>query len=245
MEKKPVRIRIPLPEMDTTMEAGAHPYSFQIAKQTETFIAASIWHISFLDAAAGRYIRLPWGLWRVRRMFKVTDSAWRRGLDSFLMYRQVFEKSVLQTIVISMKSHWDWFVTKSAEFVIFARNHEPDHPLALKDVSALQSIGQNKPIRQQISLLSLVTGINLKLSQSTDEAIQEMTLVRNLGIHNRWEVDRLYLNRSANAANWELGDLRTISGDEVELWERSLITLIRDVAFPIAFKYGTLPSYPE
>jgi len=74
-----MKIKIPLPEMDTALQAGAHPYPLQIAKQAEAFIAASVWHVSFLDAAAGRYIRLPWGLWRVRRMFKVTEfclAAW-------------------------------------------------------------------------------------------------------------------------------------------------------------------------
>lgn len=238
-------IKISLPEMDTAALAGAHPYPLQIAKQTEAFIAASIWHVSFLDAAAGRYIRLPWGRWRVRRMFKVTDSAWKRGLDSFLTYRQVFEKAVLQSVLISMKSHWDWLITKSAEFVLFARDHVPGPPLARKEISALQSIGHNRPISQQIALLSKATGMTLPLSRFTDDALREMILVRNLGIHNRWEVDHTYLNRSSNSANWELGELRIISIDELEQWERSLITLIRDVSFPIAFQYGAAPAYPE
>ena len=231
--------------MDTAVEAGAHPYPLQIAKQTEAFIAASVWHVSFLDVAAGRYIRLPWGLWRVRRMFKVTDSAWQRGLQSFLSHRQVFEKSVMQTIVVSLKSQWDWFVTKSGEFVIFAQTCESKHSLSSKKIIELKSIGQNKPIEQQIEILSRATGVDFLLPQSTKEAIQELTLVRNLGIHNRWEVDEKYLKRSINAANWEIGELRTVSVDEVELWEKSTLTLLRNVSFPMAFRYGSAPSYPE
>lgn len=231
--------------MDTALQAGAHPYPLQIAKQTEAFIAASVWHVSFLDAAAGRYIRLPWGLWRVRRMFKVTDSAWQRGLQSFLKHRQVFEKSVMQNIVVSLKSQWDWFVTKSGEFVIFAQSCETKHHLSLKKISELESMGQNKPIERQIEILSQSTGVDFTFPQSTRDTIQELTLVRNLGIHNRWEVDEKYLTRSMNAANWELGKMRTVSADEVELWEISTLTRLRNVAFPLAFRYGSAPNYPE
>lgn len=240
-----MKIKIPLPEMDTALQAGAHPYPIQIAKLTESFIAASVWHVSFLDVAAGRYIRFPWGLWRVRRMFKVTDSAWQRGLKSFLNYRQVFEKSVMQNIVVSLKSQWDWFVTKSGEFVIFAQTHEAKHSLSHKKISELQSIGQNKPIERQIEILSETTGIDFTIPQSTIEAIQELTLVRNLGIHNRWEVDKKYLDRSINRANWELGELRMVSADEVENWEIATLTLLRKVAFPMAFRYGSAPNYPK
>lgn len=242
---KKTKIIISLPDMDTAIETGAHPYPFQIAKQTETFIVASIWHTSFLDIAAGRYIRLPWGLWQVRKMFNITDSAWKRGLNSFLLYRQVFEKSVLQTVVISMKSHWDWFITKIAGFIIFSYNHETNNlNLDHKTVADLKSIGQNKPIKYQISLLSKITNIDFLITETILNDIYEMTLVRNLGIHNRWEVDLKYLEKTQYSENWELGELRTINANEVELWERSLFTIIRNVAFPIAFKYGNTPNYP-
>jgi len=151
----------------------------------------------------------------------------------------------MQTIVVSLKSQWDWFVTKSGGFVIFAQNRESKHSLSPKKISELQSIGQNKPIERQIEILSQTTGIDSTFPQSTKEAIQELTLVRNLGIHDRWEVDEIYLNRSTNAANWGLGEFRTVSVDEVELWERCTLTIVRNVAFPLAFRYGSAPSYPE
>ena len=164
-------------------------------------------------------------------------------MGAFFEYRDVFKKAPLQLALISMKSHWDWFVSNLAAFVVFARPHVPSPPLTSRRVKTLASLGRNKPIHQQVDVLKEATGLPLPFKQENRAALKEMTLVRNLGIHNRWEVDLEYKEKSEFGPAWAVGELRTVTGQELEIWERALIQLIRDTAHPIAFQYDPAPDF--
>jgi len=70
-----------------------------------------------------------------------------------------------------------------------------------------------------------------------------MSLVRNLGMHNRWEVDDYYLQKSS-ASGWELKDVRIIEIAELRSWSASLSKLINETSFEISIKYVGAPDFP-
>lgn len=240
-----MHIKIPLPPFDTQRGAGAHPYPYQIAKQAQEFISASVWYDGVTKVATNLYLRIPWGLWRIRRQFTVTDSAWKNGSDSFRRYPEVFASAVLQSGLISLRSHWDWFITKSAEFVIFAAKHNRSIRIDAPMQETLESLGENRSIEGQVQILCDVAQIKIDFPRADRDAVRELSLVRNLGLHNRWEVNKRYLRSKANAALWELGDLRTLNINEVENWARVIMKLTGNIGVQLAVKFGKAPPYPS
>ena len=86
-------------------------------------------------------------------------------------------------------------------------------------------------------------GIKLSLSPQILSNINEMSLVRNLGLHNRWEVDDFYLRKTSSSI-WELRDVRIIEIGELQSWAGSLSKLINETSLQIAIKYVGAPDYP-
>lgn len=240
-----MHVKIPLPPFDTQRGAGAHPYPFQIAQQAQQFISASVWYDGVTKVATNLYLRIPWGLWRIRRQFTVTDSAWKNGSDALHIYREVFAGSVLQAGIISLRSHWDWFITKSAEFVIFAANHSQSKLIDTATQEKLESLGENRSVEGQVQILANAAQVTFDFPKADRDAIRELSLVRNLGLHNRWEVNQRYLSKSRNASLWELGDLRTLNIDEVEDWARAIMKLTGNIGVQLAVKFGKAPPYPS
>ena len=62
----------------------------------------------------------------------------------------------------------------------------------------------------------------------------EMSRVRNLGIHNRWEVDNVYLANTDNNGIWTLGEIRRVDQNEVLQWRIALDKLLLNTWPPIA-----------
>ena len=57
------------------------------------------------------------------------------------------------------------------------------------------------------------------------QELVEMSLVRNLGLHNRWEVDERYMARTRRVGSAAIGELRIMSLDELQTWQ-SLISRV-------------------
>jgi hypothetical protein len=70
-----------------------------------------------------------------------------------------------------------------------------------------------------------------------------MSYVRNLGLHNRWEVDAFYLRKTLTAG-WNVGEIRVVTIDELKTWVSSLTSLLTETSIPIAKKYFSAPDYP-
>ncbi len=243
-----MHIKIPLPPFDAVLGAGAHPYPYQIAQQTQEFIRASVWYDGTTKVATNLFLRGPWKLWRmrqIRREFTVTDSAWNNAFKAFQKYPDVFRSSVLQTGLISLKSHWDWYITKSAEFVKFAAVQTQSGRIDAAMQTKLEGLGENRSIEGQVQILCDVAQIKIDFSRADRDAVRELRLVRNLGLHNRWEVNDRYMRDSANSSLWELGDLRTLSIDEVENWAGVITKLTTNIGIELAVKFRKAPPYPS
>ena len=67
--------------------------------------------------------------------------------------------------------------------------------------------------------------MTLELDEKDIANLKEMSRTRNLGLHNRWEVDERYLELTGRE-DFELGELRIVEIDEINRWYESLINTL-------------------
>ncbi|MCZ6834428.1 MAG: hypothetical protein O7G85_01510 [Planctomycetota bacterium] len=239
-------MRIPLPFVCREPNDKTHPFPVQIALQTQEFMQASIYHIAFMDIATGQRIRLPNGLAEVEQelfdggLEKIhNDEAWAL----LQKYQSIFSRFVYQNVLILLRSHWDWYIDKLAAFTQHGNTEIGGPTLSNNAQKNLERLGF-AAIRRQIEILEQCTGLTFQFDASTIDHAEEMALVRNLGIHNRWEVNYHYRSKSIFATRWSEGELRVFDATELEQWHISLINMIHNTSFPIAKLYCSASDYP-
>lgn len=237
-------IKIPLPGVSRAPGATAHPYPIQVSTQTQEFIQAVLFYAMFADIAAGEYVRQSNALSNIEQ--KVINEGldkryWDNGWKYLQRYQVIFNNTIFQNVAVLMRSHWDWYIRQIGEFVGFARNHVSSPTLDSKQQKNLARIGFAE-ITQQLTILEEACGINFNLPASIMSDISEMSLVRNLGMHNRWEVDDYYLAKTTTP-NWELKDVRLIEVAELQSWSNSLSKLIMETSLQIAAKFAAAPDF--
>jgi hypothetical protein len=237
-------MRIPKPEMKASPDAKAHPFPFQIGLQTQEFIQAALFLAVIADIAAGEYLKLPGSITHLEK--RLVDA----GLDKAVInegwkyiqkYSSVFEGTVYQNALITFNSHWDWYVRNLHAFVKVASIKVTSPQLTrsqAKDFNRLSFMS----IPQQIKILETVCGVQFCLSQEAIGHLKEMSLVRNLGLHNRWEIDEKYL-RNTETGPWSLGDLRIVRIEELRNWHTSLLQVILSSSSAVAIEYKDAPEY--
>lgn len=236
---------IPLPKVVTRKDAKAHPFPYQIALQTQELMQGAVFWFICADEAAGEFIRLPNGLNILKtNLLKagMQEMEWESGWNYLNKYKNLFQSTVFQNVLIVIRSYWDWYITKLVEFIIFARENTDD-ALMGSNLKKLRRI-TNPEILEQISIVEQACKLDLRVSEKTKQHIKEMSLVRNLGLHNRWEVDQIYLNKTAKQSQLQIGDIRAFDSTELNLWHRSLIDLIGKTCKPVALQYVSAQTYP-
>jgi hypothetical protein len=88
-------------------------------------------------------------------------------------------------------------------------------------------------------------GVGFGISGGEQGHLKEMSLVRNLALHNRWEVDEKYLDSTSNNKQWNIGQLRLFDSSELGLWHKSLLGAVKKSWQPIAIKYVNAPFFPK
>jgi hypothetical protein len=241
----PSHTKIPLPPVSKTPGAKAHSFPIQVSIQTQEFIQAVLFYAMFADIAAGKYVRLPNALDNIEQeLIKegLDKKLWDNGWNYLQRYQPIFNNTIFQNVLILMRSHWDWYIRQIGEFVSFARNHVSSPALDRNQQKNLARIAW-KEITQQLTILEESCGIRFNLSHAILSDINEMSLVRNLGMHNRWEADDYYLNKTSSS-NWDLKDVRLIEIAELRSWSGSLSKLINESSLEIAIKYAGAPDFP-
>jgi hypothetical protein len=236
--------KIPLPSVSKTPGAKAHSFPVQVSIQTQEFIQAVLFYAMFADIAAGNYVRLPNALNNIEQELSkegLDKKLWDSGWSYLQRYQPIFNNTIFQNVLILMRSHWDWYIRQIGEFVSFARNHVSSPALDRNQQKDLARVGW-KEITQQLRILEESCGIKFSLSQAVLSDINEMSLVRNLGMHNRWEVDDYYLNKTSSS-NWDLKDVRLIEIAELRSWSGSLSKLINETSLQLAMKYAGAPDF--
>lgn len=236
---------ISLLEMTQKEDAAAHKYPFQISLQTMEFLQASIFYTAFTDIATSEYIRLDGKMDEIEKIFteklyskKTYDECW----DFLHKYSEIFKKGAFQNVIVSLNSHWDWYIRNLSAFIIYSREHVESPELSAKQTRELERISYTS-IAQQLETLAFVTGVELQIDANDIENLKEMSRVRNLGLHNRWEADEKYLELSGRT-DIEAGEIRFVEIDELNLWHGSLINTLGETCRKVSMKYVEAPTYP-
>ncbi len=236
--------RIPLPEIEVRPDAKGHPFPIQIAYQTQEFIQGALFYASFADLAAGESVSRPGGIEAIEVRMKqgglnadVADQGW----ILLQKYQAVFGSVVFQSVLITLCSHWDWYVRKLSRFILFARGELQREPLP-KDVLATLRKPDRSTIKTQIEAICDASKFALPLEDSEILELVEMSLVRNLGLHNRWEVDEVYAQRTG-ANSSAVGELRVVGVLELQRWHALLIKLLHQTALNCSRRFHDAPEY--
>lgn len=238
-----VRMRIDLPALPRM--ARAHLYPFQIAWQTLEFVQGAMFHVTFMDIAAGQRVRQPGAITEIEKEMiaggttqEVLDLHWK----TWAKYKLLFESFVFQNAIVSMQSHWDWYLRRLGAFILFARQASGAPPLSSKANKNLKRIGFANFINQ-LEILRESSGLPLPVPAESVEHVREMSLVRNIGLHNRWEVDEGYLDQTKFQLLWKVGDIRTVESSELMIWHKDLMEIINATWPPIAEHYVNVPDF--
>ena len=211
--------KLPLPKISRKSDAEAHPYPWQIGVQAQRFLQGAIFYPTFVDMVVGQYFneKKEDGYKNVRDKFIQAGlgvANWELSWSCFEEYLNIFPNPVYQATIFAMRSHWDWYISCLANFIQFARTQ-------VVKSSSLSRVQQDKlakldfePFRKQFELLNLACGIALAVDENTITSLEELNLVRNLGIHSLWEVDEFYISKS-KTTGWDVGDIRTITFGEL------------------------------
>jgi len=238
-------VRIALPKVSNKPDA-AHSYPFRIGMQTLEFLQASLFHASFLDIATGKLVRQPGGLKSIEDEYvhslgskETYDEAWTH----LTKYQEVFVGATLQSVLIAFNSHWDWYLRALRDFVVFARPLLPVSPLPAGDHKKLSRVDR-LPMPEQLDVLVRILGVDLALTHVDTEEMHEMTLVRNLGLHHRWEVDGQYLQLTSRVG-YQVGEIRVVEIEELQRWHALLMNLVTRTASKIGRDCVGAPPYGE
>jgi hypothetical protein len=239
-----IMTRIPLPAVSHTGQPQAHPFPIQVAYQTQEFLQGALFHAIFADIAAGEFVHLPNGVERIEQLMAskglvsgTSDEAWL----ILRKYESIFGGVLFQSVLVSLCSHWDWYIRRLAEFVSFARRHVDAPALSKGEARDLERIDRLS-FENQVRTIAIATGVDLELAVGELETLAEMALVRNLGLHNRWEVDDTYLAKTKTVGLVK-GDLRAIASAELGRWHQFLILVLNRSALEVAKHYRAVPQF--
>ena len=237
--------RIPLPTVSRRPDGKAHPFPIQISLQAREFIQGALFHAAFADIAAGEFVRLPDGVSRVELIMRgrgLAQGVSEEGWQLMRKYQDIFAGTVYQSVLITLNSHWDWYIRKLSEFIRFARSSVGGPALSNADEKRLAR-ADRLPLGEQLEIMELVVGITLPLLADERQELREMALVRNLGLHNRWEIDPQYL-RETKRKGLQVGELCLVGIGELQSWHSLLIKLLSSSGLECAKRFNAAPDYP-
>lgn len=234
--------RIPLPSATSVEPRRAHPFPLQIGYQTLEFLQGTLFYAAFADIATGQQVQRPGGVDEVEKLMKdsgLGSTVLNQGWNILQKYKAVFEGSISQAGLIAMNSHWDWYVRRLSAFIRFSRSHLGLSPLS-KDKESKLARADFLPMADQLCIIQESTDVDLLLSENNMAELSEMTLVRNIGLHNRWEVDEIYLRKTRKSGLF-VGDIRFITPGELQHWHSLLIKVINRSSAELAKGYSGVP----
>lgn len=200
-------MRVELPKATPSGDRKAHPYPFQIGILTQQFLQGTIFHLALMDEASGRYVRQGGAIPELEKWF-LENGLDKRSLEigwaALGQHIELFKMFGSMNVVVALNSQWDWYIRRLAGFSLFALRHEGAvNPKVDKTLARLE----RRPILEQIAGIELASGVHVALTPEESEHLKELSLVRNLALHNRWEVDEQYARQSARN-RWHPGEVR-------------------------------------
>jgi len=201
------------------------------------------WIINLILGVIPNWSMTHLALERTIKDFLINNTGWSEKIyetswGCFEDYLKEFQNPIHQHAVYSIVSHWDWFISNLGKFIDFAERSISPEKQTDKDLLKLNF----KPFTKQIEIIKNETGILLNIENNTLDLIEEMDLVRNLGMHNEWEVDGTYLKKTKKSC-LKSGDKRVFEIPEITKWHSAYLQLIDALAYEIAVRYAQVPKY--
>jgi hypothetical protein len=237
--------RIPLPSYARKPGSPVHPFPYQVSMRAIELLQGATFYPAFLDAVAGLYRDSNKNMMeQLCQLFiagGMSEDNWNISVDCLTKYMQYLPSPVMQAAVVEGLSHWDWYVGKLGKFLQFARQYGPKPIMSKATEHKLPSISLQS-FTDQIYILEEASANTLQIADSSINDVNEMVLVRNLGVHCQWEVTAHYV-RSTKTVGWSLGDVREVSPNELELWRAALYSIISDTCRQFAHMYAKVPDF--
>src|SRR5262245_35804356 len=239
------KIRIELPEVELKEGVRAHIFPLQIGEQVKEMIRATETHLSL----TGRAVET---MWQNEEWTKIvfqeeskvySQESFRLGFQTMIKYAPLFESYIRQHAVIFLVSEWDWYVTKLMQFLRRSWKMEEwggktKRPQGFKKDKTVSEI------EADVRRIQNLCGVSeWPFDPRVVEQWNELSLVRNLGIHHRWEVNRHYLKASMWREYWYPGDLRIPIEDEVVTWIDCVKDAVNNTSVWAAKRFADAPAY--
>jgi hypothetical protein len=214
----------------------------RIALRAQCLIQGTLFYNVIADTTIGLYFSQ--GLPAYKRMKEtlinagLKEETYETSWSCFEKYINEFKNPIFQHAVYSIISHWDWYISNLGKFIYFAEGYISPNKKLDKSLLRLNS----KPFVNQIEILQSQTGILIEINNDSLDSIDEMHLVRNLGLHNQWEVDETYLEKS-KSKNFKVGMKRLVETPELEKWNSAFIELVLKSSSKLALLYADAPNY--
>lgn len=221
-----------------------HLYPMRLALRAHRLIQGTLFYNVMADTTIGLYFSE--GVSSIIKLKEklissgLTEETYELSWSCFEEYISEFKNPIFQHAVYSIISHWDWYVSNLGKFVYFAEKHLSPHKKLDNDLLKLST----KPFAKQIEILQIQSGVTLEIEGESLDLIEEMHLVRNLGLHNQWEVDATYLKNSKNK-DFEMGMKRLVETPELEKWNSAFIKLVLESSSRFAIHYADVPKYEQ
>jgi len=228
--------------MNAASNSQGHLYPKKIAERAQRLIQGTLFYGVYTDTATLLFAKT-----NSKAEHAVKDSLMKDGWpeetyeiswECFTSYLNEFPNPIYHHAVYSIISHWDWYISNLGKFIDFAEKHISPTKETNRDLLKLSF----KPFATQIEIIKNETGILLNIQSETLDLVEEMHLVRNLGMHNEWEVDEIYLQKT-KTKNLKLGDKRVLEIGEVTKWHFAFLQLLDTLSTETAVLYAQVPPY--
>lgn len=220
----------------------AHLYPRKIALRAQRLIQGSLFYGVIADTSIGQYFRVVDNAEKKMKDLLISsgwsEDTYEISWPCFMEYIDEFKNPIFQHAIYSIISHWDWYISNLGKFIHFAEGEIS--PNKKRDNNLLKL--STKPFAEQINIIKNQTGIILKIEDEALDLIEEMHLVRNLGLHNLWEVDNIYL-KYTKTKNFEIGKKRLIETQELTRWHSAFLDLVAETSSQLAILYAGVPNY--
>lgn len=220
-------------------EREGHPYPFRIGFRAMERLQAALFYTIFQDEAAGMQVRRKGGVKEVSKALRkeglskeVEDNAW----DYMSKHKSELKEIPFQNVVLQMFAIWDWYAGKMKSFVSHGLKELGEFPELTGRLKGQWKSFSRQRIELQVTILPDVAGATLELADSTPNALKELRLVRNLGVHNLWRVDEEYQRFTATGP-WELDELRKLSVGELLDWQAGLNDAIKTTTVAMSKRF--------
>jgi hypothetical protein len=229
--------------MTTISNSQKHLYPQKIALRAQRLIQGALFYDVFTDTATWLYAKTNDNAEQTVKDSLIKTDGWSEetyetSWECFKSYLEEFQNPIYQHTVYSIISHWDWYISNLGKFIYFAVKQIYPEKETNKDLMKLSF----KPFATQIEIIKNETGIMLNIDSDTLDLVEEMHLVRNLGMHNEWEIDGTYLKKT-KTKDMKLGDKRAFEIEEITKWHAAFIQLVGVLSSEIAMCYSQAPKF--